>query len=253
MERDRGTQAPVDVRGGIRLEGLHPLKHCLRFGGEVLRARTSDRDGLLALAREICPDLVERIDALVEDCAPEDLVGDGRPASVLPSPVVAVARHPGWTVEDLAARADRPVVALERPTHLGNLGAVVRVAAAADAAGVVTTGPSDPWHTRSVRGSAGLHWALPVLGEKAMVDSPPTGGISTILARLGRPIVALHPDGEVDGPVPPGAVLLFGSERTGLSAEALAAADHLVSLPMREGVSSLNLATSVAATLYRVH
>ncbi len=51
---------------------------------------------------------------------------------------------------------------LEDPRHFGNLGAVIRVAAAAEAAGVLTTGRQDPWDPVAVRGSAGLHFALPV-------------------------------------------------------------------------------------------
>ncbi len=45
-------------------------------------------------------------------------------------------------------------------------------------------------------------------------------------------------------------MLAFGTERQGLSPELLARADALLSIPMRPGVSSLNLATSVAAVLF---
>lgn len=67
-----------------------------------------------------------------------------------------------------------------------------------------------------------------------------------------RPILALDPDGDDFDPraVPAGALLAFGSERHGLSAEVRAAADRSVRLPMQQGVSSMNLATSVAAVLY---
>ena len=129
---------------------------------------------------------------------------------------------------------------LEAPARLGNLGAVVRAAAAAGAAAVLTTGPQDPWHPAALRGAAGLHFALPV----ARIDELPE--------RHGRPLVALHPEGE---PLCPGvlcdrAILAFGSERRGLSAEMLAAADRQIAIPMRQGVSSLSLASAVAVTLY---
>ena len=52
---------------------------------------------------------------------------------------------------------------------MGNMGACVRVAAAADAAAVLTTGSNDPWHPEALRGAAGLHFALPV----ARVESLP--------------------------------------------------------------------------------
>jgi TrmH family RNA methyltransferase len=50
--------------------------------------------------------------------------------------------------------------------------------------------------------------------------------------------------------IPTAAVLAFGAERDGLSDELLARAQRRVALPMSPGVSSLNLATAVAATLY---
>ena len=45
-------------------------------------------------------------------------------------------------------------------------------------------------------------------------------------------------------------MLAFGTERHGISAELLERADARVAIPMRAGVSSLNLATSVAVTLF---
>jgi TrmH family RNA methyltransferase len=56
------------------------------------------------------------------------------------------------------------------------------------------------------------------------------------------------PIGEVV--VPRGAVFAFGSERRGLSPAMRARAAVTAALPMRSGVSSLNLATAVSATLY---
>jgi TrmH family RNA methyltransferase len=122
---------------------------------------------------------------------------------------------------------------------MGNMGACVRVAAAADAAGVLTTGENDPWHPEALRGAAGLHFALPV----AAVEGLPVGD---------RQLVAIDPDGEDLGAVEisPRAILAFGTERYGLSPELLARADARAAIPMREGVSSLNLATAVAAVLF---
>ncbi|MFT5222252.1 MAG: TrmH family RNA methyltransferase [Glaciecola sp.] len=222
----------------VRLEGLHALKHALRFAAHVEQALTSDRDAVLRLAAEVCPDLLEVLAELLVEVTPELLVDDrGR---ALPSPVVALARRPAWTLFDLASRMDRPVVLLERPTHLGNLGACIRVAAAADAAGLLSTGSADPWHPGAVRGAAGLQFALPVLG--------PLEGIPAL---DGRPLIAVDPEGDVNADVPANAILAFGSEREGLTEATKERADAILALPMRSGVSSLNLATSVAATLYR--
>ncbi len=223
--------------GSVRLEGLHALKHALRFGAEVLSARTSDRDRVLRLAEDACPDLLGRLASLLVEVDATDLVPAGRRG--LPSPVVAEAVPADWSLADLAARPTRPVLLLERPTHLGNLGACIRVAAAADAAGVLVLGRQDPWHPMAVRGAAGLQYALPVV----VVDRVPT--------IAGRPLVAVDPAGTpVPRGLPTGAIFAFGSERTGLSEALRARAGEVVSLPMRPGVSSLNLATSASALLY---
>ena len=50
--------------------------------------------------------------------------------------------------------------------------------------------------------------------------------------------------------IPPRAMLAFGSERRGLGDDLLARADARLRIPMRPGVSSLNLATAVAAVLF---
>ena len=223
------------------LEGFHPLKHALRFGADVLEVHTRDGAGLARLTAELAPDLDERIRELAHEVEPA--VFD-QLAPLPPSTgVMALARRA--RVDPAAVLADprqAPVVLLEDPRDLGNLGACVRVAAAADAAGVLTTGGHEPWHPDALRGAAGLHYALPVARLASL----------GALARLDRPLLALDPDGEPLCPseLPARAALAFGSERRGLSRELLAAADARVSIPMRAGVSSLNLATSVAAVLF---
>jgi TrmH family RNA methyltransferase len=224
------------------LEGFHALKHALRFGAEVEVAVATDPDELEELAGDLAPDLAGRFAALVETVGPDVLAG-----LVPQAPrtgVVAIARRKRADVgAALADRREAAVVLLEQPRNMGNLGACVRVAAAADAAALLTIGENDPWHPDAVRGAAGLHYALPAV---AAVDEAPRA--------QGRPLLALDPEGEEIDPatIPARAVLAFGTERHGLSGALLAAADGRVALPMREGVSSLNLATSVAAVLYAI-
>ena len=217
------------------LEGFHALKHALRFDAEVLTAVSCDVPAALALAAELAPDVA---DALAERLAP---VGAELFATLAPHPprtgVIAVARRPARGLSAALAGPGAAVL-LEDPRDLGNLGACVRVAAAAGAAAVLTTGTADPWHPDALRGAAGLHYALPV----ARVEAVPDGD---------RPLVALDPAGEPLRTLPERPLLAFGSERHGLSPDLLARADARVALPMRPGVSSLNLATAVAAILYR--
>lgn len=223
-----------DVR--VLLEGAHAVKHALRFGAEVELVTTPDRARLDALLAEVAPDVVLPEDRTVE--LSSDAWRQVAPRE-LPSPALAVARRPAVGVDDVL-RAPGRVVVLEAPRHLGNLGAVVRVAAAAGAGGVLVVGAADPWHPTAVRAAAGLQFALPVARASTLPETD-------------RPLTALDPAGDELGPaqLAPDAVLLVGTERAGLSADLRDRAAQRVRLPMRAGVSSLNLATAVAAALYR--
>ncbi len=220
------------------IEGFHALKHALRFGAEVIEAVAVDAAELERLARELAPDLEG---TLAERTAP---VGADLLAQLVPhaprTGVIAIARRPAVDVAaTIADSRPAPLVLLEDPRTMGNMGACVRVAAAADAAGVLTTGSNDPWHPEALRGAAGLHFALPV----APVASVPSSD---------RPLVAIDPEGEPlgAGDLDPRSIFAFGTERYGLSDGLLERADARLAIPMREGVSSLNLATAVSAVLF---
>jgi RNA methyltransferase, TrmH family len=237
------------------VEGFHALKHALRFGAEVLEAVTAAPGELQRLAAALAPDLAGELVDRTAPVPPQTL------AELVPlvprTGVVAIARRPA--VEIAAVLADprpAPLVLLEDPRNIGNTGACVRVAAAADAAGVLVTGDIDPWHPDALRGGAGLQFALPVASATSYASmrcasaiAPGEPGEATGSA---RPLVAIDPEGDALRPadLPPRAVLAFGSERDGLSTALLERADVRLGIPMRAGVSSLNLATTVAAVLF---
>jgi TrmH family RNA methyltransferase len=219
------------------LEGFHVVKHALRFGARLSVLVGTDASEIEHLSEVLAPDLVERFARELRIIAPDEF---SRLASYAPrTGVMAIAERPRADLRRVMAVRDRPVVLLENPRSLGNLGACVRVAAASDVAGVLTTGSEDPWHADALRGAAGLHFALPVI-RVAEVSFP------------DHPLIAVDPGGQMFRPdrMPPRAVLAFGAERYGLSDELLARCDQCVSIPMRAGVSSLNLATAVAAILF---
>jgi TrmH family RNA methyltransferase len=220
------------------LEGFHAVKHALRFGATIDVVVGTNANEVDHLAEALAPDIRDQLRHGLQ-------VVDGEVFSRLaphapPSGVLAIASRPPVDVGDLIREPHaRPIVLLEDPRNLSNLGACVRVAAAADAAGVLTTGRQDPWHPEAVRAAAGLHFALPVAHvEESWFP--------------GRPLVAVDPGGAGFRPsrLPGRAVLAFGAERYGLSQHLLEAADERISIPMRSGVSSLNLATAVAAVLF---
>ena len=235
VQRYRAARRDRDL---ALLEGFHALKHALRFGAELVEAVASDPGELDRLATDLAPDLAGTL-AQRTTAVEAELIAQLVPHAPRTG-VVAIARRPPVDLAALIGSSRlAPIVLLEDPRTMGNMGACVRVAAAADAAGVLTTGSNDPWHPEALRGAAGLHFALPV----ARVDEIPGGD---------RPLVAIDPEGEPLGEssLDPRSILAFGTERYGLSEALLGRADTRLAIPMREGVSSLNLATAVAAVLF---
>jgi TrmH family RNA methyltransferase len=209
----------------VDLEGFHALKHALRFApGLVTSVTVVSRERASRLAADLAPDVAE----LLLSLAVEGPVAH-------PTGVTGTADRPAPDTTCLRERS-APLVLLDDPRHPGNAGAAIRVAAAAGASGVAFLGSLDPWHPAVVRGSAGLHYALPILAVE--------------LDEITGPVVALDADGASWASLPSDAVLVVGSERAGLSSAVRARADRVVALPMRPGVSSLNLATAVSAALY---
>lgn len=226
--------------GLVVLEGFHPIKHALRFGARLLELVTEDMDRLAALAAALAPELAGTLTGHARTVPPEEF------RHLSPHPpstgVLGIAARPPADVgAALADPHDSPIVFLEKPSNLGNLGAAIRVAAAAGARATLTSGINDPWHPAAVRGSAGLHFALCV---ERIQEIPHTD----------RPILALHPTGKdlEPGCIPSRAILVFGSERHGLDPATLARVQSRTRIPMRSGVSSLNLATAVAVALYSI-
>ena len=191
------------------------------------------------MAADLAPDLAGQVAGRVE------AVDKATLADLVPlvphTGVVAIARRPRVDLAAaLASPARRRSVLLEQPRNMGNIGACIRVAAAAGAAALITTGENDPWHPDAVRGAAGLQFALPV----AKVETLP---------QSDRPLLAIDPEGEELAPgrsCRSGRFSPSAPSATGSAARCFERAEARVSIPMREGVSSLNLATSVAIVLF---
>ena len=234
MERYRAARQDRKL---VVLEGFHAVKHALRFGASILEIATRSQPEIDILAQQLAPDV--RAQLAGADELPQAEFDTLTP---LPHPtgLVAIAHRNSVNPVNLAnSRAPNPLVFLEQPAHLGNLGAAVRVGAAAGACGLLSTGQHDPWNPEAVRAAAGLQFAL----ASARVDKLP---------ETTRPLIALDPEGEPISscPLPPRAILAFGPERHGLSQSVLQRAEHRIAIPMTRGVSSLNLATAVAVALY---
>ncbi len=166
-----------------------------------------------------------------------------------PQGIAAIVRQ-HWTELD-ATQANMGLcwVALESVQYPGNLGTVLRTSEAVGGAGVILLGQAtDPYDPLCVRASMGAIFSQRLV--RADLD-----GLLAWTRLSGAAMVGTSPSAATDYQAviyPSPLVLLMGSEQHGLSAELIAACDHLVCIPMVGRCDSLNLAVSASTILYEV-
>jgi len=155
---------------------------------------------------------------------------------------------PGITPGLIGRGVNPLVVVMHRVNNPSNAGAMLRVAEAAGATSVVATqGSTDLFSPKSLRGSMGSAFRLPVWAGPSYEEALSwcaENGVRTVATDLDAR--AAHTD--LDWTVPRAVIL--GPEAGGLSPEEAGRADDAVRIPMREPVESLNVATALAVLLY---
>ena len=163
---------------------------------------------------------------------------------------IAVVRKPAVTAETVASAAagGGNILVLDRVQDPGNVGGLIRTAAAAGYCAVVCIkGTDDVYSPKVLRSTAGTVYALPIL----YVDS--AAAAVQLAALLGKRFAVTVPCGGTrytDVDLSRDVALVIGNEGRGVSDEILAAADLLVTLPMRNGVESLNATVSGSILMY---
>ena len=154
------------------------------------------------------------------------------------------------TVDQVIAQANR-IIVVEAVDNPSNIGAIVRCATGLGWDGLICdTTSADPLSRRSLRVSMGSAFNLSFARTADIVQTLET------LRTQDFKVFALTPDSdsvdidqiEID-PMQKRAIV-FGSERAGLSQQALACADARVKIAMNPNVDSLNVAAAAAISCY---
>jgi TrmH family RNA methyltransferase len=154
--------------------------------------------------------------------------------------VIGLFERPRANAADILARRDTIAIALDGVQDPGNVGTIVRLAAAFDAAGVLLLpGSADPFGPKAIRSSAG-----------AILHVPVASITSEELLAANIPLVATAVTGQANAPPARNAVIVFGNEGAGVSQELLDRS-ALLAIPMTSRVESLNVASSAAILLAR--
>ncbi len=165
-----------------------------------------------------------------------------------PQGAVAVVALPETALPAFASH-DAFLLILDGLRDPGNVGTLLRTAAAAGCNAVITiAGGADLFAPKVVRSAMGAHFRLPVIADTQWeIIGPALAGVPAVFGAAAEASVFYD---AVDWTG--GCVLVIGNEDHGLSAAARGWCTGTARIPMAPGVESLNAAVSGAIMLYEV-
>ena len=231
------------------VEGLEEAALAVDAGASV-RTLFHCAELFLPESREAATDLVQRVrDSGAETIRLSRQAFEKAAYREGPDGILLVTDAVERTLEELAGVVgEAPLIlvsqGVEKP---GNLGAMLRTADAVGVSAVIAADPVTDWSNPNVvRGSKGTVFSVPVASAstEAVVAWLRERGIRSVATTPDTDL--LHTDADLTGAV----AILMGTEKEGLTDEALHGADLRVRIPMSGLVNSLNVATAAAVVLY---
>jgi TrmH family RNA methyltransferase len=126
----------------------------------------------------------------------------------------------------------------------GNLGSMLRTAAAAGVDAVyLSTGCTDAWSPKALRGGQGAHYVLPIVEHVDLKAWMQDFDGQTLATTMQGDSLYLQ---DLAGPT----AFIIGNEGTGLSGELIQAASKQVNIPIADGIESLNAAAASSICLF---
>lgn len=218
----------------IVIEGRKPIRDSIARGVEVIAVAADDESLLDDLPRSVTPLLV----------APPLLAALS--VATTPQGIVALCRRPAATFADIASPT--LIVVLDAVQDPGNVGTLIRLAAAFSADAVLLTpGCADPYSAKSLRSAVGTTWVVPVVQTTV-------GDVLAYVAARDLTLLAADSNARAllgDEPLPPRVALVMGSEGQGVSAE-LSRVAQSFRIDTNHEVESLNVAAAAAIALYEI-
>lgn len=148
-----------------------------------------------------------------------------------------------------AVDPDKAVLYLRQVQDPGNLGTILRTAAAANAGAVLLSEDSvDVYNDKTIRSAMGAIFKVPIIQHVTdeQLDQFCADEDRRVYGTAASGSVA-YGDADYTAPV----ILAFGNEGNGLADDFLSCCDEVLTIPMRADTESLNLSTSVGIVLYK--
>lgn len=195
----------------------------------------------LSELRELCPDAIETV------CFADDLF-NRLAGTKTPQGVILVARRPE-PADFTRLRGSKRLMVLDRVQDPGNVGTLIRLAAALAFDGLILLrGSADPYDEKVLRSTMGTGFKLGLVTDVSWAEA------SVWLREAGFTIYVADMGGTAASKTSfrKQAALVLGNEGNGVSEDVLADADQVVSIPLAAGVESLNVAIAGAIISYEM-
>jgi TrmH family RNA methyltransferase len=246
--------------GYVGVEGVRLVEEALRSGCRieaVLFSESGERH------HERLAPLIDRPEIAFPILRTTDRLFEGLADTEHPQGVAALVEPRKTSLDDILrtpASACAPLlVVLAGVQDPGNVGTILRTAAAFGATGAVTSpsgqsGTASPFSPKALRASAGAALHLPVLPGMSLpilLTQFKLGGIRTLASCVHESQAREQPllaPWQVDWCEP--IALLVGNEGAGLPEEIERSADARIRIPMATGIDSLNAAAAAAVLFY---
>ena len=163
--------------------------------------------------------------------------------------ILAVLKMPEADISDIySLPLDSNILVLDRIQDPGNIGTMIRTAAAAGYGMIIAVkGTADIYSAKVLRATAGMIFDIPFVYIGSASE------LADLMRKAGKRIVVTDPAGGrpyYEEDLRAGIALVIGNEGNGISSEIMALADVRVTLPMKGSTESLNAAAAAAILMY---
>jgi TrmH family RNA methyltransferase len=165
----------------------------------------------------------------------------------MPQGILAVVRQPEWDEAQVVGRTNLLGIYGDRLQDPANVGAIIRSAAALNLSGVwLSADSADHFSSKVVRATAGTILSLPIFHTRNVQEFFSYGCeiYSAVLASAD--IVSIRSIQTI----PSRLIIAVGNEGAGLAPDIVKASSVRFSIPLAEGVESLNVAATAAISAF---
>ncbi len=171
--------------------------------------------------------------------------------TVNPQGIIAIVNEPEYEYNQFI-KDNKYTLILDRIQDPGNMGTLIRTAAAAGFSGLIALkGCVDIYNLKVIRATAGAIFSLPIINKMEFAE------LKRIKEKKQYCIQLISADTEGDNyyheidykdPL----ILVIGNEANGIRKEILALSDNIVKIPVNRDIESLNAAVAGSLIMYQI-